>query len=417
MIMRAGPTAQQKAEAVMDLLGGPCAATAASTRHYERCSVSPEASIEGAAGHSPWKGSKLTAAAAAAGGLTAAAAAAAAGATVAAARASASTLHEEEEEEEEDGVSVVGAGDGTIVIRITSSSGQQQAEKAGTATEQAAANQPAATAAAGAPKGVQQQEADDNDVLVEPQLLLAALKLSPAQAQQGLEEGRSRCSTGGGVGSHQHPAAAAAMRGSSSGGMAPGTPGGGSLGGLGSGGGSGVAPFKQSSAQSGPARDDSAGGMHAASLAKKLSAGGSPGAAGAAAHKQLTGSPLSRAQQQQQQGSPKGYSKGSYTKDASLQDLAQQLGFPGNRAAAAEHMVRAAGLNTVPAYFVSTAEHRSPPPAAALEAVKRPSSYSQRYQKRLSSSAGSNNTKQVGVPLRCMCVYAVEPDAVRATPC
>jgi hypothetical protein len=33
-------------------------------------------------------------------------------------------------------------------------------------------------------------------------------------------------------------------------------------------------------------------------------------------------------------------------------------------------------------------------PAAALEAVKRPSSYSQRYQKRLSNSAGGS-TKQV----------------------
>jgi hypothetical protein len=289
-----------------------------------------------------------------------------------------------------EGISVVGSEDGTFVIRVTST-GSQQSEKGEKAVVED--TQHAAAAGAAVSDGIARAAAkEQNGEVMEQQRLLAALKLTPAQAQAGLEEGHPACIDPSAA--QQNSAAAAAARGSSSGGMAPGTPLFGSAGGVGSSGGNGPAVWKL--AQHSPMRDDSAGGMYSASLAKKFSVDAS-GLSGTAGAPKAAGSPLSRAQQheQQQQQTMTGSGKDVYSKDATLQDLAHQLGFSGEKAA---RQSRSAGLNTVPAFFCTKAEHRGGSPG--LENVKRPSSYSQRYQKRLSNSAGGS-TKQVRLTMYC----------------
>ena len=449
VIMMAGPTAQQKVESVMDLLGGVAAAPPASARHYGHSSTTsiPTGADSPQGRHSPhlgleavtvyadsweqqqgqeeeWEGAAGAhygrSNAASKGGSQQAGADAghvaalgsdtvlgmpaympALGMPVGTEAASCRNSSEADDSEEpSSGVDAEGgAGNGSIVIRLTAG---QQLEK--TSAHDTAVSASPATAAPAADKvsGKGQAAHSGQKEVLEPQLLLAALKLTPVQAQQGLEEGRSRVSANG---TAPQSAAVAAVRGSSSSGMAPGTPVMGSLGGSGvSGGGGNISPFAKPGLS--PMRDDSAAGIHARGT--KPSAEGSP-----LAHKPVASSPLSRSQQQgthdPHNPSPKGHAipatavgkdcdnhNSSSSPDATLQDLAQHWGCAGDKVA---QQLRAAGLQTVPAYFYAAADARSPPPA--IETVKRPSSYSQKYQQRLSNSAGSDRGKQVRSVQKC----------------
>jgi hypothetical protein len=449
VIMMAGPTAQQKVESVMDFLGGVAAAPSASARHYGHSSTTsiPTGADSPQGRHSPhlglesvtvyadpreqqqgqeveWEGAARAnygrSNAASKGGSQKAGAEAgrvaalgsdtvlgmpadmpAVGMPVGTEAASCRNSSEAEDSEEPStGVDVEGgAGDGSIVIRLTAG---QQSERASAHEAVVSASPVTAAPAAAEVSGKSQTAHSSQKEVLEPQLLLAALKLTPVQAQQGLEEGRSRVSANG---TAPQLAAVAAVRGSSSGGMAPGTPVMGSLGGsVVSGGGGNISPFAKPGLS--PMRDDSAAGIHARGT--KPSAGGSP-----LAHKPVASSPLSRSQQQVTQDphspSPKGHANpggaagkdcdnSSSSPDATLQDLAQHWGYAGDKVA---QQLRAAGLQTFPAYFYAAADARSPPPA--IETVKRPSSYSQKYQQRLSNSANSDRSKQVRAVQQHVC--------------
>jgi len=205
---------------------------------------------------------------------------------------------------------------------------------------------------------------------LEPQVLLAALKLTPAQPQQALggSKGDSGSSSAGG---------SAPARGSSSGGMAPGTPVLGSLGGSGSSGGSNGGLLTK------PARgrDESAGGVYSNALARKLSAGSGLLPAPSAPGQKPGSSPLSRAQPSEKDSSNSAgaTADSSISQGTTLQELASQLGCSPDKAV---QQLRVSGLQTVPAYFYGTADNRN-----VAGDVRRPgsssSSYSQKYQKKV----------------------------------